>query len=222
MKEAVEQQTSFRFYSTSLLIAYEGCVGRRGSRTSAIDEDPSEDDSSSVDFDDWHRQTANLMPPSSMAHGRKRHNSSSGDDEDSSLDSSIELTRPTNVARSRSFFSDYSRPNRRVLYKCSQRQHHDNYSRSEPNVDVRMIDFAHTVLATSRNASPARTVPPILEESLLSPGLNANAKYEGPDKGFLQGLNSLIQVLTEVRREGHDRGEDEMEDSDCDDEHMLT
>lgn len=209
MRTAVEQQTSFRFYSTSLLIAYEGCVGRRGSRTSAIDEEGSEDDSSSVDLDEDYFATKRKMhmrPPDSKVSPRKRHNSSSGDDEDSSLDSSVELNQP--MKASRSFYGQrYTRPDRRLLYKCS-RQHHDDYSRSNPAVDVRMIDFAHTVLATSRGNSPAR--PPVMP----SDASTSSEKHEGPDKGFLHGLNSLINLLSEVREEGRKLGEDEMDDSD--------
>ncbi|KAI1279563.1 Inositol hexakisphosphate kinase 3 [Halotydeus destructor] len=208
MRESVEQQTSFRFYSTSLLIAYEGCVGRRSSRTSNIDEDPSEDDSSSVDLDDYYftlNRKFNLRPPSPPKASRKRHNSSSGDD-DSSMDSSVEMSQPMKPKSfghsDRHLISDRS-----MLYKCS-RVHHDNYRRSNPAVDVRMIDFAHTILA-SRN-----TLKPVDET-------DTRTKHEGPDKGFLQGLNSLIELLASVREEGHEAGEDEMEDSDCDDENVA-
>lgn len=228
MKEAVEQQTSVRFYSTSLLIAYEGCIGRRGSRSQPLDEDPSEEDSSSVDLDDYYvaggQRRQQLLPPSPLIR-RKRHNSSSGDDEDS-MDSSVEISHSAsqvNIKQAcRSLYSEcYQRP-ARLLFKCNQRQHHDIYSRANPNVDVRMIDFAHTVLENSRNASPVST--PVADEEMLPPGMaNGNAKHEGPDKGFLQGLNSLIQLLTEVREEGHSRGEDEsLDDSDCDEDNTFA
>lgn len=224
MRKAVEQQTSFRFYSTSLLIAYEGCVGRRGSRTSTIDEEASEDDSSvDLDYDVASKRRVNLRPssPHKMS-PRKRHNSSSGDDEDSSLDSSIEM-KPMKQSRSTSFFAQrYARPDRRFLYKCS-RQHHDGYSRSNPAVDIRMIDFAHTVLANSRNSSPVRQPsPPSTMEVLDAEASGDLTKHEGPDKGFLKGLNSLIKLLSEVREQGRQQGEDEMEDSDCDEDVNMS
>ncbi|XP_054159702.1 inositol hexakisphosphate kinase 2-like [Oppia nitens] len=94
-------RSTLRFFSTSLLIVSEGCVGRR---------------------------SASLT--------RKRSHFSSGEDDDSSmdsLDSSIELRcgKYTKDAR-----------NRRQQYVCQS--DHSSRQFSNQRVDIRMIDFAHT------------------------------------------------------------------------------
>ncbi|RWS21699.1 inositol hexakisphosphate kinase 1-like protein, partial [Leptotrombidium deliense] len=198
LRKAMECQTSFRFYSTSLLIAYEGCVGRRGSRNSTIEEAViSEDDSSmdTMDIDDYYsssKRTANfrhlVLPEQSSA--RKRRNSSSGDDEDSSLDSSVEL-RPLNREKM-SQFRSYQKPDERQLYKCKQTNH---CNKKNCPFDVRIIDFAHTVFTSYSHASS------------LDP-------CNGPDQGFLLGIDNLIALLIEVREQSRRDGEEELEDSD--------
>ncbi|CAG2103774.1 unnamed protein product [Medioppia subpectinata] len=93
-------RSTLRFFSTSLLIVSEGCVGRR---------------SASV--------------------ARKRPNMSSGEDDDSSmdsLDSSVELNKsPTKTTKGQ----------RRLKYVC-QSDHMRQVSNQK--IDIRMIDFAHT------------------------------------------------------------------------------
>lgn len=57
-----------------------------------------------------------------------------------------------------------------------------NASKSFPMVDVRIIDFAHTTLGTPipTDASPAKKL------------------HQGPDNGFLTGIESLKRILSEI------------------------
>ncbi|XP_019866621.1 inositol hexakisphosphate kinase 1 isoform X2 [Aethina tumida] len=54
------------------------------------------------------------------------------------------------------------------------------------NVDVRMIDFAHTSFATKNDASSTSTA----------------TVHQGPDGGFLTGLDSLKRLLSQILAEG--------------------
>lgn len=351
MREAVEHQQFFRFYSTSLLIAYEGCTGRRNNRhhphhpsagegassdpsTSSVpptisvssgvsepdeqiddgvddevhDDDTGSLESFSIDDDDARfyspvkqnnrsRRAASQQLLSSVTK-KSRHtthsHSSSGDDEDSSLENSLEFSsnslNSSSGHHSRSFsgpFSSsssssspassqaahtllvsgqmkYRRPDRRWQYQCSRSSCH---RRSSPFIDVRMIDFAHTVLASPWNSSsslptsnqtPASSLSNLNEEDSSSSSLPFNRNesqerqpiqpqqqqpqqqqmpatsgtinsssnigssnkshdhviHEGPDEGFLKGVNSLIRLLTQILETGRANGQDEMEDSD--------
>ncbi|RWS05619.1 Inositol hexakisphosphate kinase 1-like protein [Dinothrombium tinctorium] len=194
LRKAMERQTSFRFYSTSLLIAYEGCVGRSSSN-SAIEETVVSEDDSSMDVDDYYSASKlrdsvrrHVIPEKSSA--RKRRNSSSGDDEDSSLDSSIEL-RPINREKTAQYRA-YRKPDQRVLYKCKQTNH---CNKKNCPVEVRIIDFAHTIFSSSYSSS-------------------STTEVHGPDQGFLLGIDSLIKLLIEVAEQSRRDGEEELEDSD--------
>ena len=380
MKKAVEQQQFFRFYSTSLLIAYEGCTGRRShhhhhhhhhhhphhphshhhpthegvpsdqgtsasvprvvpSRVTVDDEElddggdsePRDEDTGSlesftIDDDDddarfyapmkqnnRSRRSASQQLLSSVSKKSRHHtshsHSSSGDDEDSSLENSLEFATSTSSStassHSRSFsgpFSSsspqsphhpllvsgqmkYRRPDRRWQYQCSRS---DCHRRSSPLIDVRMIDFAHAVLAsppwnststtasTTSSSSTTATATATSSQVPLSPSHNftcddsssftmnqnelqgqpihprqgltttsttsnptatanststgtsssaintaptLNCKqndniHEGPDEGFLKGLNSLIRLLSDILENGRLNGQDEMDDSD--------
>ncbi|XP_022187183.2 uncharacterized protein LOC111046005 [Nilaparvata lugens] len=56
----------------------------------------------------------------------------------------------------------------------------------EPQVDVRVIDFAHTTFSTRRGSSTAGSA------------LNNGTVHHGPDCGFLTGLDSLKRLLMEI------------------------
>ena len=77
-----------------------------------------------------------------------------------------------------------------------------------------MIDFAHSILATSKNNSPEVSTEDDDDIHPLLIGSRNQEAHEGPDHGFITGLNSLIRLLTEVRDAGRFNGEDEMDDSD--------
>lgn len=53
---------------------------------------------------------------------------------------------------------------------------------TDERVDIRMIDFAHTALAGAAAESPLATAAP----------------HDGPDCGFLTGIDSLKRLLTEI------------------------
>lgn len=129
LREAVEQQTCFRFYSTSLLIAYEGAGTTDPCVSHVIDSD--------------------VLMPEPPAAGR---------------------------------------------------------------TDVKMIDFAHSIVG--RNGS---LLLPNSSPSLPSPSSapsSSSHHHQGPDQGFLKGLNSLIRMLQQILdMEGTD-------DDDCTD-HLM-
>jgi len=105
----------------------------------------------------------------------------------------------------------FRRPDTRWMYKCSRGRHEENYHRrTNPEVDVRMIDFAHSVLATTPKAE--EVVPDVEREEF----------HKGPDEGFLKGLNSLIRLLSEVLKRGRENGEDERDDSDVEAEESAV
>lgn len=67
-------------------------------------------------------------------------------------------------------------------------------------IDVRIIDFAHSILAT-----PGKDTPDVSAENIIHHSFDQN-QHEGPDQGFLKGLNSLIRLLTEVLESGRVQG----------------
>ncbi|XP_042909087.1 inositol hexakisphosphate kinase 3 isoform X2 [Parasteatoda tepidariorum] len=130
LREAVEKQQTFRFYSSSLLILYEGCV-KKNKHPFFI---PCESESSC--FED-------MM------------------DDESSLESSNDSTS----ASASLSWRRQSAENK----KCKESH--------GPDVDVRMIDFAHT---TYEGYDGDTTI------------------HNGPDTGYLLGLDNLIRLLREV------------------------
>lgn len=64
-------------------------------------------------------------------------------------------------------------------------------------VDIRMIDFAHTAFVRKTGSSQ-------LGCPLTSGSASANlVQHQGPDNGFLRGLDSLKRLLTEILNEDH-------------------
>ncbi|KAL1491886.1 hypothetical protein ABEB36_012412 [Hypothenemus hampei] len=70
-----------------------------------------------------------------------------------------------------------------VSDKVDQRSH--NVFNPDPKVDVRIIDFAHTSFKTKYDFS----------------GVKSNKIHEGPDGGFLTGLDSLSRILSQILSE---------------------
>lgn len=117
LREAIEKQTSFRFYSTSLLIAYEGA------------NDPCHL---------MHHSDPDLPHPHPHPHHAAR-------------------------------------------------------------TDVKLIDFAHSIVAASSPRGHGLSVPSSTNSSLLSGSSSSSSHHhQGPDQGFLKGLNSLIRLLQEI------------------------
>lgn len=88
----------------------------------------------------------------------------------SAQSSSVDIPSSTKIMANKRRFI---RPVQRVL----------SSSPADPNVDVRMIDFAHTTFSTRRSNGSNTTV------------------HQGPDCGFLTGLDSLKRLLLEILAE---------------------
>lgn len=61
---------------------------------------------------------------------------------------------------------------------------------SAPLVDIRVIDFAHTAFVRKSGATSLSTS-------------STSVQHQGPDSGFLRGLDSLKRLLTEICAEDH-------------------
>lgn len=71
-----------------------------------------------------------------------------------------------------------------------------NSSLQGATVDIRMIDFAHTAFAK-------RTAAGQPSASSSSSATSSMVQHQGPDNGFLRGLDSLNRLLTEICTEDH-------------------
>jgi hypothetical protein len=144
LRKAIEKQNSFRFFSSSLLILYEGCV--KGT------------DEENEDF------FSLLKNDTSCFEDMDKYGVDSMMDDESSLESSNDST---SASASLSWLSSHKMSIESKKCKVGH----------GPEVDVRMIDFAHTTYA----------------------GYNGDTTvYSGPDAGYLLGLDSLIRLLREV------------------------
>lgn len=176
LRQKIQSLRSFRFFSTSLLIVTEGCVGRRNLNLNGI--------------------------------SRKRHNSSSGDEDDSSLDSSsVELNSCNHSEHNLPSYYCYKR-SRRLSYKC-QREHSRQFN--DQRFDIRMIDFAHTSRVHHPSSSSSSSNNATSEPSSTSTPSSSD--------GFLVGLDSLIRLLSDIKDQFHS---EEMtgESDECEDDEM--
>ncbi|XP_035231382.1 inositol hexakisphosphate kinase 2-like isoform X1 [Stegodyphus dumicola] len=144
LKKAIEKQHTFRFYSSSLLILYEGCLKGRQEETE--------------DF------FSLLENENSCFEDMEKFGSESMMDDESSLESSNDST---SASASLSWLSSH---------KMSIESKKCNVVHG-PEVDVRMIDFAHT---TYEGYDGDTTV------------------HSGPDTGYILGLDNMIRLLREV------------------------
>ena len=164
LKEAIEKQSSFRFYSTSLLIAYEGA-------------------------------SVPSMPSSRQQHlSHLLHASGSAD---------MGMLHATGAVAAA---AAAVRP-------------------AGSRTDVKMIDFAHSIVGlpsqTTRSASstttqangtvtgvgtsasvaagsPAAVTPSVPLLGTCNSSHHQHPHHQGPDQGFLKGLNSLIRLLQQI------------------------
>lgn len=72
-----------------------------------------------------------------------------------------------------------------------------NSSVQGSTVDIRMIDFAHTAFAKRSAAGSATSA------TSSSSSTSSMVQHQGPDNGFLRGLDSLNRLLTEICTEDH-------------------
>ncbi|XP_033729251.1 inositol hexakisphosphate kinase 1-like [Pecten maximus] len=129
LHESVTEQDTFRFYSSSLLIMYDGVVGN-GNGASG---------------------------------GRPSH-------------SARERGRPSHSARERELDHEDSDSNTSSVSEGDQPSN-SHYRGWVPNVNVKMIDFAHS---THSGFQGDKTV------------------HKGPDQGYLLGLANLIKMFNEI------------------------
>lgn len=166
LRKAVERQHTFRFYSSSLLIVYEGSPPGPRHLMSAKDREDFlfEDETvmmlkdvsgSSADEDSMTGATDDDL----SGDGSSMNVASGEDEEDSSLESSSDCPSAS--------WSSSSKSRPKSVYYCREDQ-----------VDVRMIDFAHTT----------------------HEGFDGDTLVHcGPDNGYLLGLDNLIRLLQEVQ-----------------------
>ncbi|XP_013779851.1 inositol hexakisphosphate kinase 3-like [Limulus polyphemus] len=169
LRRAVEKQHSFRFYSSSLLLLYQGC-GHNGNshgfgdRLEAISSynriSPISDESLELKFLGEH----SFCDTEISAPLRSR-----------SCESLFENVKDSNdtSAMSQSWWSS----NKTSVHLCTP-----TISSGTSAVDVRMIDFAHT---TYKGYKGDTTV------------------HNGPDDGYLLGLDNLIRLLRELQQMKH-------------------
>ena len=146
MQAALEACESYRFYSSSLLIIYDGASPRqRGSQQTQDGlSEGEEEDEEAENEEETEEEDAETVGDVAGARSFPRNPSASGSDSGGGGGPSLSQTRSP----------------------CS-----------DPMVDVRMIDFAHT---TCRHFQGDSVV------------------YEGLDSGYLFGLQNLITIISEL------------------------
>lgn len=87
--------------------------------------------------------------------------------------------------------SSNSGSNKRRLNNANSSRRNSSVS-STTSVDIRMIDFAHTAFMRKNGSATG---------SLSLP--STVVQHQGPDNGFLRGLDSLKRLLTEICTEDH-------------------
>ncbi|CAH2048711.1 unnamed protein product, partial [Iphiclides podalirius] len=195
LRRAVAKQTSYRFYSCSLLIVYEGDVSSGGvlcdeSAASEYDADAS---SSSAELapSPGHFDMSTLTdgmpsPREPFTHSEE----TMGGYEEGEVSHSLRPQPPSpDSADSWMAYSTSSESWRGDSEPVSD-EDATKRARTKPDwcpppserVDIRMIDFAHTAFAGAAAESPLATATP----------------HHGPDCGFLTGVDSLKRLLTEI------------------------
>jgi len=205
LRRAIEKQSSYRFYSCSLLITYEGSI--ESGMSVSCDESTRESDCSELNMSRSSVENRGFFPISEETMDvtslslSSRSNSPQGSPQDvddwvlyqgtthstedtssseeassSSMTTFDLLTSNVNPG-SRSDSSDLKR--KRVHSTPTDAQVPTFKLDKDPEVDVRMIDFAHTTFSSKRT-----------DES--------GTVHHGPDGGFLTGLDSLKRLLSEI------------------------
>lgn len=180
MQAALEACESYRFYSSSLLIIYDGEPprSRRADEDGLSDqEDDEEDDDEEEEEEDEEEEVVEEgafgFPHSgAVAGGSSSSSSSCNSSSESSLSgsSSSSINSSTSSSSSSSGSSSTSGGSSTVSRRGAR-------GSQEPLVDVRMIDFAHT---TCRHYG---------EDSVV---------HEGQDSGYIFGLQNLITIISQL------------------------
>lgn len=96
------------------------------------------------------------------------------------------------------------RPPAKVETKTSTNSSRRNSSaaHSSTGVDIRMIDFAHTAFMRQSGDVAGGANPGVGLGGLFTQDASL-VHHQGPDNGFLRGLDSLKRLLTEICEVGH-------------------
>ncbi|CAG5045091.1 unnamed protein product [Parnassius apollo] len=198
LRTAVAKQTSYRFYSCSLLIVYEGDLSSGPmdeGGTSGYDADAS---SSSVELapslGHFDMSTLTDEMPSSREpfthseetmggyeEGEVAHGARPQPPSPDSADSWMAYSTSSESWRGDSEAEAEAEAEAEEARKRARGRAERSAAVGE-RVDVRMIDFAHTTYAGAAAESPLATATP----------------HHGPDCGFLTGVDSLKRLLTEI------------------------
>ncbi|XP_029682682.1 inositol hexakisphosphate kinase 1 isoform X1 [Takifugu rubripes] len=168
LKAVLEKQASYRFYSSSLLVIYEGqepegpAALHSGQNAAMQHKTPSEGLCGGLSA----QSDANLNPDPGPGSGRVALSTPSPH---------APLQSPLTSSDCHSVFPPLS----------SARPHPDSglspfppQPKQPPRVEVRMIDFAHSTFKGFRGDT---------------------AVHDGPDRGYVFGLESLVQILESLR-----------------------
>ncbi|XP_073956722.1 inositol hexakisphosphate kinase isoform X1 [Choristoneura fumiferana] len=208
LRRAIAKQTSYRFYSCSLLIVYEGDVPGFSEEASGYSADAS---SSSADAPRSHfdmstlhdgissdREREPFTPHSEETMGgyeegevggsghSPRRQPPSPDSTDSWMAYSSTSSESWRGEGAHSPPSPAAAPELGKRARTAPAAPPPAPAPATPppdeRVDIRMIDFAHTAFAGAAAESPLATATP----------------HHGPDCGFLTGIDSLTRLLTEI------------------------
>ncbi|XP_049777253.1 inositol hexakisphosphate kinase 2-like isoform X1 [Schistocerca cancellata] len=165
LRRAIEQQTSFRFYSCSLLVVYEGCEWEPEPEHDSYLELPSScDEVTQGSSSDCCSMDADM--PLSLSEASS-----------SSCEPSAPLpVQSFGAAAARGASSGFVPISEDTVFPDESGAHLQQNSK----VDVRVIDFAHTTFGRRQGSTV----------------------HQGPDCGFLTGLDSLRRLLLEILAEG--------------------
>ncbi|XP_041979664.1 inositol hexakisphosphate kinase 3 isoform X2 [Aricia agestis] len=175
LRRAVAKQTSYRFYSCSLLIVYEGDVEVAPAPCAAA---AAAAPSGHFDMSTLNDEIDDRREP--LVHSEE----TMGGYEDGEAGGSPPRAPPSpDSADSWMAYSSASGESwRGETDEADEGGKRVRASREDERVDIRMIDFAHTAYAGAAAESPLATATP----------------HHGPDCGFLTGVDSLKRLLTEI------------------------
>ncbi|XP_037868351.1 inositol hexakisphosphate kinase 2 isoform X3 [Bombyx mori] len=196
LRRAIAKQTSYRFYSCSLLIVYEGDVDVSTVSGGEYDADASSSSTEHApspghfDMSTLHDEISSDSREPFRPHSEE---TMSGYEEGSAGSHSPRPHPPSpDSADSWMAYSSASSESWRgeaegeaSAEASGKRPRCERWAPApepEERVDIRMIDFAHTAYAGAAAESPLATATP----------------HHGPDCGFLTGIDSLKRLLTEI------------------------
>ncbi|CAH0715392.1 unnamed protein product, partial [Brenthis ino] len=200
LRRAIAKQTSYRFYSCSLLIVYEGDIestlpqDEASGCASEYEGDASGSSESApslghFDMSTLHDEISGDAREPFVPHSEETMGGyEEGEGESSRPGSSPRHPPSPDSADSWMAYSSASSESWRheaepsPVTEAESKRARTRPAAPEERVDIRMIDFAHTAFAGAAAESPLATATP----------------HHGPDCGFLTGVDSLKRLLTEI------------------------